>query len=108
MKTTLFAKVIAMLATGAVLASCESETAPPSAQDEGRAAKGEVLGGTISDDMLPLDTLRSQSPPQRAATGGSGGSAQTDAEEGDNAAEVETNAPSEPVEATEAEIEDAE
>ena len=38
MKTALFAKVIALLATGAVLASCESETAPPPAQDEGRAA----------------------------------------------------------------------
>ena len=67
-----------------------------------------MLGGTISDDMLPLDTLRSQSPPQRAASGGSGGSAQTDAEEGDTAAEVETDAPSEAVEVTEAEIEDAE
>ena len=105
MKTALFAKVIALLETGAVLASCESETAPPPAQDEGRAAKGEVLGGTISDDMLPLDTLRSQSPPQRAAPGGSGPS---ETEEGDDAAEVESDAPSEPVEVTEAEIEDAE
>ena len=49
MKTALFAKVIAMLATGAVLASCESETAPPSAQDEGRAAKGEVLARSAQD-----------------------------------------------------------
>ena len=105
MKTALFAKVFALLATGAVLASCESETAPPPAQDEGRAAKGEVLGGTINDDMLPLDTLRSQSPPQRAAAGGSG---RSDAEEGDDAVEVETDAPTEPAEVTEAEIESAE
>ena len=104
MKFALSVKVIALLATGAVLASCESETAPPPAQDQGRAAKGEVLGGTISDDMLPLDTLRSQSPPQRAAAEGSG---RSDAEEGDEAVEVETDAPSEPAEVTEAEIEDA-
>ena len=63
MKFALSVKVFALLATGVVLASCESETAPPPAQDEGRAAKGEVLGGTISDDMIPLDRLRSQSPP---------------------------------------------
>ena len=105
MKFALSVKVFALLATGVVLASCESETAPPPAQDEGRAAKGEVLGGTISDDMLPLDTLRSQSPPQRAAADGSG---QSEAEEGDEAVEVESDAPSEPVEATEAEIEGAE
>ena len=105
MKFALSVKVIALLATGAVLASCESETAPPPAQDEGRAAKGEVLGGTISDDMLPLDTLRSQSPPQRAAAGGSGPG---EADEGDEAGEVEIDAPSEPAEVTEAEIEDAE
>ena len=106
MKFALSVKVFALLATGVVLASCESETAPPPAQDEGRAAKGEVLGGTISDDMLPLDTLRSQSPPQRGAADGSGQN--DDSEEGDEAVEVETDAPSEPVEATEAEIEDAE
>ncbi len=29
---------------------------------ERRTAAGEVLGGTISDAMLPLDTVRSQAP----------------------------------------------
>ena len=99
------AKFAALLAISVVLAACESETAPPPAQDDGRGAKGEVLGGTISDDMLPLDTLRSQSPPQRAA---SGGTAQAEAGDDDGAVEIETGAPSEPAEVTEAEIEDAE
>ena len=30
--------------------------------DDGRAASGEVLEGSISDDMLPLDRLRSEPP----------------------------------------------
>ena len=33
------------------------------AEGERKTAAGEVLGGTISDDMLPLDTVTSQSPP---------------------------------------------
>ncbi len=32
--------------------------------DDGRAASGEVLEGSISDDMLPLDRLRSEPPPE--------------------------------------------
>lgn len=45
------------------LVACESEpeVAPPPVQDE-RTAEGEVLGGTISDAMLPLDERQSQSP----------------------------------------------
>lgn len=42
------------------LAAC-GETTPERSQ-EVREAEGEVLGGSISDDMLPLDSLRSQSP----------------------------------------------
>lgn len=33
------------------------------AADDTRTAEGEIQGGTISDAMLPLDTLKSQSPP---------------------------------------------
>lgn len=59
----------------AALAACgEAEEGP---EGERRTAAGEVLGGTISDDMLPLDAVTSQSPPLRedaeegaAATGG--------------------------------------
>ncbi len=35
------------------------------AASERKTAAGEVLGGTISDAMLPLDTVQSQSPPLR-------------------------------------------
>lgn len=52
------------LALGAaMLSACGSETPPEETTAEAdRSAKGEVLGGTISDDMLPLDRLRSQAP----------------------------------------------
>jgi hypothetical protein len=42
----------------ALLAACGSE---PSGGD-GRAASGEVLEGTISDAMLPVDRVRSEAP----------------------------------------------
>ncbi len=45
------------------LTAC-GENAPERA-DDAREAEGEVLGGSISDDMLPLDQLQSQSPPIR-------------------------------------------
>lgn len=46
-----------------VLSACGDDPAPGEQNDAARDARGEVLGGTISDDMLPLDTVRSQSPP---------------------------------------------
>lgn len=59
-----------------VVSACGGEAPAEETEAEaGRDAQGEVLGGTISDDMIPLDRLRSQSPPMRevpspAATGG--------------------------------------
>ena len=41
----------------ALLAACNDAPA-----DEGRAASGEVLEGTISDAMLPIDTVKSEPP----------------------------------------------
>ena len=41
-----------------LLAGCGGE-APA---DDGRAASGDVLEGTISDDMLPVDRARSEPP----------------------------------------------
>lgn len=61
----------------ALLAACGSDPAPAPADDGRQGAEGEVLGGTISDDMLPLDTLRSQSPPQSAAATGAGETSDT-------------------------------
>ena len=102
MITRPLAKFAALVTAGAFLAACESESAPPPVEDDGRAtAEGEVLGGTISDDMLPLDTLRSQSPPQGSGSGSGGSSAE-------GSTEVETDAASEPEEAVEAEVEQAE
>ncbi|MCT2559473.1 hypothetical protein N0B51_10835 [Tsuneonella sp. YG55] len=45
------------------IAACGGNDA--GAEGERKTAAGEVLGGSISDDMLPLDTLTSQSPPLR-------------------------------------------
>lgn len=51
----------------ALLAACDK----PAGKDS-RSASGEVLEGTISDDMLPLDKLKSQppllAPSERATT----------------------------------------
>ncbi|MBO9511448.1 hypothetical protein [Erythrobacter sp. A6_0] len=102
MITRPLAKFAALVTAGAFLAACESESAPPPVEDDGRAtAEGEVLGGTISDEMLPLDTLRSQSPSQGSGSGSGGSSAE-------GSTEVETDAASEPEEAVEAEVEQAE
>ena len=102
MITRPLAKFAALVTAGAFLAACESESAPPPVEDEGRAtADGEGLGGTISDEMRPLDTLRSQSPSHGSGSGSGGSSAE-------GSTEVETDAASEPEEAVEAEVEQAE
>lgn len=47
-----------------VVAACGDETASETGDpDTGGEAAGEVLGGTISDEMIPLDQLTSTSPP---------------------------------------------
>ena len=105
MITRPLAKFAALVTAGAFLAACESESAPPPVEDDGRAtAEGEVLGGTISDDMLPLDTLRSQSPPQGSGSGSGSGDSSAEG----STVEIETDAASEPEEAVEAEVEQAE
>ena len=44
-----------------LLAACGDDPAP-SPDDDARTASGEILEGTISDAMLPLETLKSQPP----------------------------------------------
>ena len=93
----------------ALLAACNDAPA-----DEGRAAAGEVLEGTISDAMLPVDRVTSEPPledpeafaevQQQAAEGAP--RAATQADEGEDA-EPGTEAPeeepvAEPAAATEA------
>ena len=47
-----------------LLAACgDDDPAGENSSEQGGKAAGEVLGGTISDDMLPLEKLTSTSPP---------------------------------------------
>lgn len=56
------------IATLAGLAACGGQPEPGG--PERRSAAGEVLGGEVTDDMLPLDTARSTSPPDAGAGAG--------------------------------------
>jgi hypothetical protein len=74
-----------------LLTACGGDT-----PDDARAPSGEVLEGTISDAMLPVDRVRSQPPlaaPERTA-GGEDGTAtdDADADEATAAAEGDTAA----------------
>lgn len=51
---------LALIALPLVLAGCGAE--PVATDADGREASGEVLEGSISDEMLPLEDLRSQAP----------------------------------------------
>ncbi|MBV7259127.1 hypothetical protein [Erythrobacter crassostreae] len=69
-------KSLLILATVALLAACgDDEPVPDAATEEGGEATGEVLGGTISDDMIPLDQLTSTSPPAEPTASSDGGGA---------------------------------
>ena len=50
-------RLLSALAPLALLAACNDEPT-----DDGRAASGEVLEGTISDAMLPVDQVQSEPP----------------------------------------------
>lgn len=59
-----------VLAGALLLSACGQDEA---LKGDGRTASGEVLEGTISDGMIPLDELRSQAPlaePEAPATPG--------------------------------------
>lgn len=94
-------KTIAVAALAVLLAACDGGAESGA---DGAAAEGEVLGGTISDEMLPLDTVRSQSPPLRTEPSGEGADEQADTEgdetpegqetgEADDAAGADADAP---------------
>lgn len=94
------------LALAPLLAACGSGSAP--ATDKGAAAQGEILGGTVSDSMLPLDDLRSESPPMKpspaAAAADDGTTAgASEAEAGDGASTATDPAPAAPAADTAAE-----
>ncbi len=76
-----------------VLALAACDRGDPAQTEAGARAEGEVLGGTISDDMIPLDQLRSQSPPLRAeSTGGAAATATDSAGEAESATQPDTPA----------------
>lgn len=77
------------LAPLALLAACNQADAPAAPTD--KRAEGEVLGGTISDSMIPLDQLRSQSPLLRVVP--SEGGATESADGNDAAADAADPAP---------------
>lgn len=56
-----------LLTASLLLAACGDE--PEVARETGGSAEaeGDVLGGSISDAMLPLESVQSQSPPLREA-----------------------------------------
>jgi hypothetical protein len=72
-----------LLAALALLAACNKSG------DANASASGEVLQGTISDDMLPLDKLTSEAPlaePTAAASGKPGSAAAAPGAAADTAA----------------------
>lgn len=96
---------LAILPITLMLASCGwFDQAPES--EEAAGVQGDVLEGSISDEMIPVDELRSQSPraaPEPGETGGAG-SDPSRAEEGDDegaASDEEAAEPAEPSEPAE-------
>lgn len=59
-------KAMAVALATCLLAACGDDARR--GENDDRTAAGEVRGGTISDEMLPLDQLKSQSPPQRVVS----------------------------------------
>ncbi|MDD3799143.1 MAG: hypothetical protein PHE36_08200 [Novosphingobium sp.] len=75
-------RVILALSPAVLLAACGDDA---SRKEDGRTAAGEVLEGSISDAMIPLDQLKSQAPlagPDKTAA-----SAGADAADGEAGAE---------------------
>lgn len=96
---------IAMAALVAALAACSGEPTGERDNSGQRRAEGEVLGGTISDAMVPLESVRSQSPSLRAIEQtGDGGEGEGEGE-GDAQAD-EAADPSAPVAQPQAEAAD--
>lgn len=72
-----------LAATMLFVAGCGDDPAPPPVPVEDaddQSAKGDVLGGTITDAMLPMDRLQSQSPPlmDTSSSDGAGDRDETD------------------------------
>ncbi|MHA6334604.1 hypothetical protein ACXYL9_13110 [Qipengyuania sp. CAU 1752] len=64
-----------------MLAGCDEGSEKVAPTEEGAGAQGEILGGTISDAMIPVEELRSSSP--SAGQESSGSSPQDDGGNGE-------------------------
>lgn len=53
-------RAVSIIALALLAAGCTDEASGPA--ERGGEAAGEVLGGTISDGMIPLEQLESQAP----------------------------------------------
>ncbi len=88
-----------------LLVACGGSPDKSRADDDAANAEGEVLGGSISDAMLPLDQLKSQSPPLKAAPRSAAANSDTqgegDAGEEPPAAEAPAQPPATPAPAPE-------
>ncbi|MEE4288559.1 MAG: hypothetical protein V2J14_04255 [Erythrobacter sp.] len=73
-----------------------ADTAGDGSAETGGTVSGDIRGGTISDAMIPLEQLRSQSPPLERPTGSpspTGGEAEAgEAPAEEDGAESETGA----------------
>ena len=91
-----------VLACALGLTACGDDAAETPAEGDERGARGEVLGGTISDDMIPLDQLQSQSAPQNPGPENDdesdSDSSQEPAAEAPNESAAEAEAPAAPEE----------
>ena len=70
----------ATLLLAALLSGCGWFESDEPVADDNRGAEGEVLGGSISDAMIPLDTVQSQSPPLREQPSEDGAAASADSD----------------------------
>ena len=94
----------ALTALVLALAACSEEPTTDEGSapaEQGGKAAGDIEGGTISDAMIPLESLRSQSPaleprPTTATTSGDEGGASTTAETTSAATSGDGEAPAPP------------
>ena len=84
------AMIVSALAIGALLVGCGDKDGAP-AGPERRSAAGEVLGGEVTDAMIPLDKIRSTSPPAPRPIGPAG-NATSNSSTGESDAEDEPDA----------------
>jgi len=78
---------IAILAAlGLTLAACgEAEVEEVAPTADGADAQGEILGGTITDESLPLDQVRSSSPLVKSTPSDGEANSSSDDDSGDPA-----------------------